>query len=253
MKIKIELEQKLFEVDLSKGYDISIPLIDGTDGPNCFHAPLFEIAPLTSGSFIGDTRKGSPVNFYNVRLNPHGNGTHTECVGHIAQERISINDVLKNSHFMANLVSVYPVLMDNGDRIITLALLKEILDGLATVDALIIRTMPNHSDKKTRNYSGNNPPYFEPQAISYILEKGYKHLLTDLPSIDREEDEGMVVGHKLFWNYPSEINLERTITELIYVDDDIKDGNYFINIHIPPFVLDAAPSRVFLYSLDAAF
>ena len=39
----------------------------------------------------------------------------------------------------------------------------------------------------------------------------------------------------------------KTITEMIYADNEVKDGKYFMNIQIPNFTADAAPSRVFLY------
>ncbi len=250
MTIKYSYHDKTYSVDLSKGIDISIPLVHGQEGPNCFYAPFFETEPLKAGDFVGDTRKGAPVNFYNVRLNPHGNGTHTECVGHIAVERISINTVLKNCHFIAELITIYPQHLDNGDRVITLRQVEEIIAGHDPCTGLIIRTMPNHTDKMTRMYSGNNPPYIEHEAIAKIVENGFVHLLVDLPSIDREEDGGHMIGHKTFWNYPQEINIERTITEMIYVLDTIKDGRYFVNLQIPPFELDVASSRVFLFEIN---
>ena len=45
-----------------------------------------EYTPVVAGDFVGSTASGGPVNFFNIRVNPHGNGTHTECVGHIARE-----------------------------------------------------------------------------------------------------------------------------------------------------------------------
>lgn len=249
MKIKINHNEQIFNVDLSKPMDISIPLISGQTGPNCFYAPLFETSPYKDGDFIGDTRNGSPVNFYNVKLNPHGNGTHVECVGHISKERVSINNCLKNTHHIAKLISLYPQKVDNGDRIITKDIIKNCLEDLDGEQALLIRTMPNTDDKKNRNYSGTNPPYFSPDAIGLILDAGIKHLLTDLPSIDREEDGGNLTGHKTFWGYPQILDLEKTITELVYITDEIEDGTYFLNFQIPPFDLDAAPCKIVLYKM----
>ena len=93
-----ELFKKL---NTMKCIDISIPLVKDAVGPNCFYAPLFDASPVVAGDFIGDTSKGGSVNFFNVKINPHGNGTHTECVGHIARERIYINDVVKHRFFSA--------------------------------------------------------------------------------------------------------------------------------------------------------
>ena len=47
------------------------------------------------GDWVGDVKQGGSVNFRNISFNPHGNGTHTECVGHISKEDFSINQCLK--------------------------------------------------------------------------------------------------------------------------------------------------------------
>ena len=83
--------------------------------------------------------------------------------------------------------------------------------------------------------------------VEYILECGIEHLLLDLPSVDREQDEGKLACHKIFWKYPEEPRLHCTITELIFVPDSIRDGNYLLQIQIPNICLDAVPSRPFLY------
>ena len=68
MIVETLIGQQRFSFDTSQGIEVSVRL-DATEvGPNCFYAPPFDASPLVSGSFIGDTRKGSPVNFYNVKL-----------------------------------------------------------------------------------------------------------------------------------------------------------------------------------------
>ena len=47
--------------------------------------------------------------------------------------------------------------------------------------------------------------------------------------------------HKIF--YSVKANSKKTITELAYVPNDVEDGFYFMNIQMPNFKLDAAPSR----------
>ena len=41
----------------------------------------------------------------------------------------------------------------------------------------------------------------------------------------------------------------RTITEMIFVDDAVDDGPWILDLQIPPFMLDAAPSRPILFAL----
>ena len=249
MKTVLEWNGGIYETDLEAPLDIGLALKPGLENPNCFYAPPFEVAAVEAGDFVGDTRKGGVVNFFNVRLNPHGNGTHTECMGHISLERQSINASLRVFHYFARLISVYPMKMENGDRVIQKDQLVSILSPEVDTPAIIIRTLPNDHYKSTTNYSGANPPYFSECAIDYLVEKNCQHLLVDLPSVDREEDEGKLLAHKAFWKFNKEQRLSATITELIYVPETIKDGLYLLNIQIAAFELDASPSKPILYEL----
>ena len=117
------------------------------------------------------------------------------------------------------------------------------------VEALIIRTKPNDHSKTNRQYSGTNFPYLTKGAMQRIVDAGVQHLLVDLPSVDREEDGGALAAHHLFWNVPAEPNFQKTITELIYVPNEISDGNYILNLQVSNFANDAAPSRPMLFDL----
>ena len=101
MKIKVDYQEGTYQADLTKPIDISIPY----GQVRCFYAPPVVMQPFTDGNFIGSVKKGAPVNFYNVQLNPHGNGTHTECLGHITRKQESVNQQLKSYHHMAQPVS----------------------------------------------------------------------------------------------------------------------------------------------------
>lgn len=248
MIVQLNYNDVEYEVDLSKALDISIPLIPGSDSPNCFWAPHFNATPVKSGDWIGDVNAGGGVNFKNVQINPHGNGTHTECVGHISKENVTINSVLKTFHHIAKVISIYPQLQDNQDKVITKQQIEDSL-GDEIPEAIIIRTLPNGVEKTKRIYSGNNPPYIHHLAIQFMIDRGVKHLLIDLPSVDREEDGGKLLAHKAFWEYPSKIDMEKTISEMIFVDNAISDGLYLLNLQISSFELDASPSKPVLYKI----
>jgi hypothetical protein len=47
-------------------------------------------------------------------------------------------------------------------------------------------------------------------------------------------------------NYP---DLTRTITELIFVENAISDGEYVLDLHVAPIENDASPSRPILYQI----
>ena len=117
-------------------------------------------------------------------------------------------------------------------------------------EGVIIRTLPNGIDKKARNYSGQNPAYLDSGAVQFLVENGCKHLVLDLPSVDRESDEGRLLGHKAFWTFPENPRMECTITELAYIPTDVKDGLFLLNLQVAPFENDAAPSRPVLYPLS---
>jgi len=87
------------------------------------------------------------------------------------------------------------------------------------------------------------------EAAIYLREKEVEHLLIDLPSVDKEKDDGALVAHNAFWNAKRDLRLKATITEFIYVRNAIEDGTYFLNLQVAPFENDASPSRPVLYRI----
>lgn len=254
--MKITLNSR--EYDLARPIDISIPLRFDGPQPNAYGVEPATARACESGALVGDTRRGGSCNFEQYTFIPHCSGTHTECVGHILNERIAVRDCLQDVLMPARLVSVAPEGTD-GDLLITRkALEAAAVSGffeLGDVRALVVRTLPNDESKLTREYGETNiPPYFSTDAMQYIVEAGIVHLLVDLPSIDRIFDEGKLLNHRTFWNVEegsfersSATKIERTITELIYVPDEVPDGEYLLNLQIAPFMADCAPSRPILY------
>jgi kynurenine formamidase len=248
MKINFQRGDKIYTADLSKPIDLSIPLRDGAENPNCFWAPMPEFSAVVAGDFVGSTAQGGVVNFYNVRLNPHGNGTHTECVGHIARERYVLRNCLREHHFLAKLVSLYPRKTDDGDRVIFRDQVEEVF-AANEAEALIIRTMPNDDGKMRVNWSGSNPPYVHHEALRFLAENGVEHLLLDLPSVDREEDGGQLLGHRAFWQYPEATRTHCSITEMIFVPNELRDGLYLLNLQTTSLDLDASPSKPVVFGV----
>lgn len=254
MLAKIQHKTQTFEVDLSKPIDISIPLTNTDENPIAWYIDKPVIEPVVFGDWIGKVSEGkSSTNFNNIFFNPHGHGTHTECLGHITREFYSINKSLKQFFFLAELVSVQPEL-HGEDWVITKSQIQKALNG-KTPEAIIIRTLPNLESKKHLKYSNTNPPYLDEEAARFICESGIQHLLIDLPSVDKEHDEGKLLAHKAFWNVKdvndlnADARLEATITEMIFVSDEVKDGSYLLNLQIASFENDASPSKPILYQI----
>ncbi|OGS82303.1 MAG: metal-dependent hydrolase [Flavobacteria bacterium RIFCSPLOWO2_12_FULL_31_7] len=244
-----------FKIDLSKPIDISLPITSDGQNPIAWYQNQPEISPVKMGDWIGKVSEGkSSTNFNNIFFNPHAHGTHTECLGHITNDFYSVNQCLKEFFFIAELVSIQPE-EKNGDFIITKNQIEKALNGTKP-EAIIIRTLPNISEKKHKNYSNTNPPYLLEEAAVFIREIGIKHLLIDLPSVDKEHDEGKLLAHKAFWNVKNttilneDARLDCTISELIYVEDSVSDGAYLLNLQIVSFENDASPSKPLLYRLE---
>ena len=247
MIARLEINQNFFETDLSNPLDISIPIKSGDNNVNAFFIPPMTYIPFSTGDFTGDVNQGGSCNVFTITINPHGNGTHTETVGHISKEKFPIYKCLTQFFFESLLITIDPVKTGN-DRIIMVQQLEEKLKNYCP-DALIIRTLPNSETKITRKYSGTNPAYMDERAAKYLMERGVKHLLLDVPSIDKEEDSGKLLAHHAFWNYPQNPRKECTISELVYVHNSIKDGRYLLNLLIASFDNDASPSKPVLYAL----
>lgn len=249
MKNELEFNKKKYKVDINQPIDISIPLRAKVDNPSAWYVSPPKIEPVRTEQFTGSVAEGGSVNFRDIFFNPHGHGTHTECVGHIAQEVYSINQVLTHFFHLAEVISIEPQLLDNGDRVILWDQIRAKRKHEKT-EAIIIRTIPNLDDKLSRQYSNTNPPYVEAKAMTELIQEGVKHFLIDLPSVDKELDGGVLAAHHAFWEYPQTTNLERTITELIYVPENVKDGLYLLNLQIASFENDASPSKPVLYHLE---
>ena len=106
---------------------------------------------------------------------------------------------MSNNFFTAELKSIWPSVIEN-DQVITL---KDLKEDWKDTEALIIRTLPNGTNKLKQQYSNTNPPYLQQEAADFLRQKGVQHLLIDLPSIDKEVDGVCVLAaHHAFWGHP---------------------------------------------------
>ncbi len=274
MEARVIIKGSEWRFDAKEPIDISIPLNFNGPQPNAYGVPPAASEPCVSGDLIGDTRRGGGCNFEKYTFIPHCNGTHTECVGHVTRERISVRDCLQDVLIPARLITMdpcyasdtaetYSISIDGDDRLITRERLQS-ATGNSSADgairsrheALIIRTLPNDDRKLTRQYVDVVPPYFTTEAMQFIVESGFAHLVVDLPSIDRLYDEGKLSNHRIFWkiepgSFETNDTTRRksTITEMAYVPNKIEDGEYLLNLQIAPFATDATPSRPVLFRL----
>lgn len=244
----IQYNSNKYQIDLSKPIDISIPLKASKQNVNAWYLEEPKIEPVKVEKWIASVKEGASVNFNNIEFNPHAHGTHTECVGHITEEFLSINKSLKQFFFLTEVITVAPEKLE-GDFVISKKQLQFAL-GNRKRDAVVIRTIPNTTEKLSKQYSNTNPPFLLEEAAKYLREKDVKHLLIDLPSVDKEKDDGKLLAHKAFWNTSGKTRFDATITEFIFVPNAVKDGTYFLNLQIAPFENDATPSKPILYRIE---
>ena len=243
----LQLNQTEF-IDTLKPIDLSIELKAKGQSIKAWGQGDPTIEPVRDDNFVGSVAEGGVVNFKNIFFNPHAHLTHTECCVNITKELHSDNDSITRYFFNALLVTIEPKNINN-DSIITLEQIHDLhLDE--NTEAIVIRTLPNNEYKKSCTYTGTNPPYIDRKVAQFLIDKGVEHLLVDLPSVDKEQDDGILAFHRAFWNVPANPNKTRTITEFIYVPSNVEDGLYILNLQMSAFSNDASPSRPILYTRE---
>ncbi len=267
MNLYFKIKNQEYEVDVSAPISIAIPLNFNGDQPNSYDVDRATSIPYRDGDFVGSVKEGGSCNFEQYTFIPHCNGTHTEGIGHLSLDLIAINTIFNQLLIPSTLISVevfspdktkdtYFPELEKNDKIITKSALEKALKKIdsSKFEALIIRTLPNDASKKSRRYMQELPPFFSKEAMEYIHEIGVQHLLVDIPSVDRTFDDGQMTNHTTFWNtdpqnraISPENSSKKTITEMIFVPQEVEDGFYLLNLQIPAFVADAAPSRPVLY------
>src|SRR5687767_6591279 len=151
--------------DTTKPIDISIPLRFNGPQPNAYGVEPASAKACEYGTLVGDTRRGGSCNFEQYTFIPHCSGTHTECVGHITNERISVRDCLQDTFIPATLITIatvgsnetdesYPVASQPGDKLITAEIIR----------AALHTSVPPASaggqapDEKSTREKANSPP-----------------------------------------------------------------------------------------------
>jgi len=307
-----------FRVNFATAFDASIPVSDvSMQKGDCkcsrckpvgaFGLPDAKIGPIKIGGWEGATRAGSSVNCDEFLFCPHSSGTHTECRGHIMTDGPTIDTVISQMGGLGPrlglLLSVLPVSLGSSgetyapnkaapeDMVITRAGIEQALHVIkekfpATAanlqvcsGAIALRTNSRGS-KDTFKFSQTNPPYLTVEAAEYLAsELGCHHLIVDLPSVDREDDGGVLAVHRTIFRYNLPLRDEagvyptnntlvklrtekgisvfdetpdnacRTITELARFPDNatLPDGPVLIDLQVAPIASDAAPSRPVLF------
>ena len=256
MKIEFENQGERYECDLGSGVSLARPIQFSASRPNPWNVSAPVKTVVTTDGFTGSTQAGGSCNVDQLSLIAHCHGTHTETIGHIVNSDHLVSDLSIPSIIPAIAVSVSPVAADSiadtyepafgpSDHVIAAEHLNLQLEKWAgfTAKALIVRT-------------DSPDAFFTNEAMAAIVDAGVEHLLVDLPSVDRMEDDGLLTNHRIFWDVEAgchetheKSRTAYTITELIRVPDQVTDGPCLLSIQVPSVDSDAAPSRPVLYPI----
>ncbi len=272
--LEFTADGRRWRADVSAPVDLAIVLEFNGPQPSFFVETPASSEPLRLGGFTGSVVNGASCNCAVHSLAPHCHGTHTECVGHVTRSPVTVASLTPVAPAFALVVSVRPGPLgaqaagfpgrhaSAADLVIT----RSALEAAATAwlgapfTAVVIRTLPNDLEKRHRAYSGapSPAPYFLPEAMRWLVERKVNSLVVDLPSLDRADDGGHLAAHRMYWGLPagSDDAAQATrgralVTELAYVPDSVPDGLYLLDLQVPAFGADAAPSRPVLYPLLA--
>ena len=113
-------------------------------------------------------------------------------------------------------------------------------------EAIVIRTLPNPQDKKSRSWSEQGSfPFLTLEAAELLVELGVNHLIVDVPSVDRSDDDGKLAVHKRFF-----AGSGQTVSEMAFISDKIGDGVYALRYGVISMENDASPSSIYLHKLE---
>jgi arylformamidase len=273
LELEFTTRGRRWQVDLSSPVDLAIPLQFPGPQPRFFAEGPALAEPLRSGSYTGEVARGASCNCGVYTLAPHCHGTHTECVGHLTDDGTAVSSLTPVAPALALLVTVCPepLGLAGGEapgrhHVADPVLTRDSLEAAAARwandpwTALVVRTLPNDPAKRGRTYAGDCPaPYFTPDAMHWIVGRDVDSLVVDLPSLDRADDGGTLAAHRLYWGLPPGARNARQaqrgralVTELAYVPPSAVDGLYLLELHVPAFGADAAPSRPVLHPVTEA-
>ena len=249
------LLQWLESAELGAPVTLTPPIRRDGERPRAFGLTPLHIEASRVGNWVGARAAGASVNCDDVRLSTHGSGTHTECVGHVSDLPHTIADVAPKTLLRALVITVAPLRAPDGDHQIHAHQLEQALAPWRDLrlDAIVIRTLQN-DESPNKDWSGTNPPYFHRDAIVTLVRRGILHLVTDLPSIDREDDGGLLAAHRAFFGLWPKSDPARpaqaTVTELAYIPTSLPDGPGILRLDTLDWPSDAAPSRPIFYPLS---
>jgi kynurenine formamidase len=252
--------------DAAMGKATSLAATLDFDGPHPRHfgAPPATSRPFVAGSFNGEVARGASCNCRSVTLIPHCHGTHTESVAHLTREPLSPLDLVPLQPLPGLLLDVTPVPCESssetadppprpGDRLVTAAAIDKAwrAHDEAAPTVLALRT-------GAQTWTGE-AAYLSLEAARLLVARGILHVVLELPSVDRSDDDGRLGAHRVFFGLPpantalaEARRAQCTVTELARIPASVPAGPCAIQLQLTAWSGDAVPCRPVHYALQTS-
>lgn len=227
------------------GNDLSVPINPKSGLPRAWYKGPATAEPVRADGWVGSVAEGGSVNFRDLTFNPHAHGTHTETREHIRDEFKPIDALVRSQTLPfllpAMLIDAAPE-SKGQDDVVPLSALDRVQAELQRLapSAVVLRCTTGDVQ---RDWSNTNPPYLGDGFAERLVQLDILHLLIDLPSVDRELDEGRLQAHNAFFGPATAPREGATISELLCAPQSLSAGPGLLALQVSPFVNDAAPSR----------
>ena len=212
MIIKVSHNKQDYKINTKQSIDISIPYNFNGAQPNFYDVNPGKLSPFKFAETSYSVANGAGCNVPEISMNIHCTGTHTECVGHLLEKNGSVSECIQDLYMPTVLLTVRPklfsecsdgyhVAVKGDEKVIS----KESIEvsykkhKLNNPLSMIIRTLPNPKEKQFYSFTENYPPFFTNDSLIFLSNK-IQHLVVDIPSIDRMEDDGILGNHRIFWS-----------------------------------------------------
>ena len=189
MTLRIELHHHghLWSVQ-TEPVDLSVPVNPQSGLPRAWYQGPAKATPVQSDGWIGSVADGGSVNFRNVQFNPHAHGTHTETREHIHDTFEPVDALVRSGAvpFLMPAILIEAQPQPQGeDWVVPLSSLQAVESQIQAHRPLAVVLRCTNGDIQ-QDWSHTNPPYLQRGFAELLVDHDIKHLLLDLPSVDRE-------------------------------------------------------------------
>lgn len=238
-----------------------------THSPNAFHLPVFTTQTFQyKDVFTGDVDKGGSCNVDILQYVPHGL-THLETSAHLlspAGNPPTVKDIpIENLTGLIYLIDLSHLGKEPGQTVPWEPVKKKLEENKLPITMLAIKThasmLPQDYDFSGKNFLALSPeaakgihnyrfPSASPEQERNTPSTRIDCLLLDLPSIDPEQDRGLLLAHRHYFGLPltgtaAKDTKKRALVELAWFSN-LKEGYYYATITPPRFQANAVSTGI---------